>query len=60
MKEEFDNLTVTSEIYDKKNNIKPSAVLKYLFVRKGPLATTGCDHGAFLSTTGKEGMGVGS
>ena len=53
MKGEFDNLTVTSEIYDKNNNIKPGAVIKYLFGRKGPLTTTGCDHGAFMSTTGE-------
>ena len=52
MKPEFDHLSVTSEIYDRKSNIKPSAVLKYLFGRNGPLATTGCDHGAFLSTSG--------
>jgi len=53
MKEEFDDITVTSQIYDKKNNIKVGAVLQYLLGRKGPLSTTGCDHGAFVSTTGR-------
>lgn len=52
-KPEYDELTVTSQIYNKSNNIKLSAVLQYLFGRKGPLATTGCDHGAFVSTTGE-------
>ena len=57
MKPEFDGLTVTSEIYSQRNNIKLGAVLQYLFNHKGPLATTGCDHGAFVSTTGAEGGG---
>jgi len=53
MKPELDDgITVTSQIYDKKSNIKPAAVLQYLFGRRGPLTTTGCDHGAFVSTTG--------
>jgi hypothetical protein len=43
---------VTSQIYNKSNNIKVGAVLQYLFSKSGPLATTGCDHGAFISTTG--------
>ena len=29
-------------------------MLKYALFRKGPLTTTGCDHGAFVSTTGAE------
>uniref|UniRef100_A0A7S0S699 Glucose-methanol-choline oxidoreductase N-terminal domain-containing protein n=1 Tax=Chlamydomonas leiostraca TaxID=1034604 RepID=A0A7S0S699_9CHLO len=51
--DKFDELAVTSQIYDKKQNIKFGAVLQYLFNKRGPLATTGCDHGAFVSTTGK-------
>ena len=51
-KPEFDHLAVTSQIYDKRNNIRADAVLKYLFGRKGPLTTTGCDHGAFVRTSG--------
>jgi hypothetical protein len=54
-KPEFDELAVTSQIYNKSNNIKISAVMQYLFSKSGPLATTGCDHGAFLSTTGGAG-----
>ncbi|GIL70388.1 hypothetical protein Vretimale_3577 [Volvox reticuliferus] len=50
-KPEFAGLSITSEIYDAKGNIRPGAVLKYLFGRNGPLATTGCDHGAFVRTS---------
>ncbi|GLC45037.1 hypothetical protein PLESTB_001461800 [Pleodorina starrii] len=50
-KPEFEGLSVTSEIYDSKCNIRLGAVAKYLFGRRGPLATTGCDHGAFVRTS---------
>lgn len=50
-KPEYDGLAVTSQIYGKDNNIRLDAVLKYLFGRKGPLTTTGCDHGAFVRTS---------
>lgn len=52
IKPEHGNLTVTSQIYNKSNNIRLDAILNYLIWRKGPLATTGCDRGAFISTTG--------
>lgn len=52
-KPEFEQLSVTSEVYDEKCNIRVGAVLQYLFGRRGPLATTGCDHGAFLRTSGE-------
>ncbi len=54
-KPEFEQLSVTSEVYDEKCNIRVGAVLQYLFGRRGPLATTGCDHGAFLRTSGEAG-----
>jgi hypothetical protein len=53
VKAEFENLPVTSEIYDSNNNIKASAILKYVFTKRGPLASTSCDHGALVSTTGR-------
>lgn len=28
------------------------AIMKYLLFKKGPLTSTGCDHGAFVSTNG--------
>ncbi|PNH05790.1 L-sorbose 1-dehydrogenase [Tetrabaena socialis] len=51
-KPEFEKLSVTSEIYDSKNNLRLGAVAQYFFGRRGPLTTTGCDHGAFLRTSG--------
>lgn len=45
---------VPIQIYDKKSNIKIGKVLQYILNRTGPLATTGCDHGAFASTTGAD------
>ncbi len=48
---------MTSQIYSKSNNIRIAPVLQYLFSKTGPLATTGCDHGAFVSTTGARCMG---
>lgn len=59
VKPDFDMMTISSQIYNKSNNIRIGAVLQYLFGRKGPLTTTGCDHGAFVSTTGKAGAGAG-
>ncbi len=50
--EKYDELSITSQIYDKKINIRFGPVLDYLFNKRGPLTSTGCDHGAFLSTTG--------
>ncbi len=50
--ESYDALAVTSQIYDKKSNIRLPEVLRYALTGRGPLATTGCDHGAFLSTKG--------
>ena len=61
-KPEFEKLSVTSEVYDDKCNIKLGAVAQYLFQRRGPLATTGCDHGAFVRTSceciGAGGLGI--
>ncbi|KAG2445644.1 hypothetical protein HXX76_000254 [Chlamydomonas incerta] len=50
-KPEFEKLSVTSEVYDDKCNVRLGAVAQYLFQRRGPLATTGCDHGAFVRTS---------
>ncbi|GFR43618.1 hypothetical protein Agub_g4717 [Astrephomene gubernaculifera] len=50
-KPEFERLSVTSEIYDSRCNLRPGALAAYLLGRRGPLATTGCDHGAFVRTS---------
>lgn len=51
-KEEFKGISITSEIYNKKNKVRLSVLANYFIRGRGPLATTGCDRGAFLSTTG--------
>lgn len=46
---------VSSEIYGVGGTIKLGAIAKLLLQGKGPLATTGCDHGALVSTRGGGG-----
>lgn len=55
--EEFHDYSFTSQIFSKKSSLRISAVLDYLLKKRGPLASTGCDHGAFISTTGACGWG---
>jgi choline dehydrogenase-like flavoprotein len=43
---------ITDEIYHSNGRMRTRAVLNYFLRRKGPLATTGCDHGAFVNTLG--------
>ena len=40
----------------RKGNIRVSAVLKYLLGGRGPLSSTGCDHGALVNTRGDGGQ----
>ena len=52
MSEEAGIPCVTDELLRRNGSVRLRAILKYTLFRKGPLATTGCDHGAFVSTTG--------
>jgi hypothetical protein len=52
--EEAGPISVTDELLHSDGRIRLRAILKYALFRKGPLATTGCDHGAFVSTTGEQ------
>jgi hypothetical protein len=45
-------ISVTDELIDKRGKVRLSAILNYLVRGRGPLATTGCDHGALISTRG--------
>ncbi|MEW5312725.1 MAG: hypothetical protein WDW38_004337 [Sanguina aurantia] len=49
---EYDDLSITGQLYNSKNNIKLKPILQYIFQRNGALASTGCDHGAFVNTNG--------
>lgn len=52
-REELGEVSVTDELLGAGGNVRPRTVLSYLLRRKGALTTTGCDHGAFVSTKGK-------
>lgn len=52
MKPKFKSWTVTDAIYNSKGGIRKRVLLNYLLFKKGPLTTSGCDRGAFVSTTG--------
>jgi choline dehydrogenase-like flavoprotein len=50
VKDKYDGTTLTDHIYNEKGGLRKRAIANYLLRRRGPLATTGCDHGAFLRT----------
>lgn len=52
--EGMQGISVTDELIDLRGRVKLSAMLNYFLRRRGPLATTGCDHGALLSTRGSK------
>ncbi|KAK9915579.1 hypothetical protein WJX75_001098 [Coccomyxa subellipsoidea] len=53
LKESAGPISLTDELLYKNGKLRRSAILKYLLFGKGPLATTGCDHGAFVCTAGQ-------
>lgn len=52
LKDSAGHISVTDELLHQDGRIRVRAIAKYLLFKKGPLATTGCDHGAFVSTAG--------
>jgi len=52
LKEEAGPISLTDELLHSSGRIRVRAIAKYLLFRKGPLTSTGCDHGAFVSTNG--------
>ena len=52
LKEEAGPISITDELLHSSGRIRVRAFMKYLLFRKGPLTSTGCDHGAFVSTKG--------
>ena len=52
LKPEMGDISQLDEMLGRKGQVRPKAILNYLLRRKGPLTSTGCDHGAFLSTRG--------
>ena len=52
LKEEAGPICLTDELLHSSGRIRVRAIAKFLLFRKGPLTSTGCDHGAFVSTNG--------
>ena len=43
-------ISITDHLLTKSGRLRAGAVLNYALRRRGPLTSTGCDHGAFIST----------
>jgi hypothetical protein len=52
LKPELEHIAVTSELLTNDGQIKWRHYPNYFLFGKGPLATTGCDRGAFVNTRG--------
>lgn len=50
LKEKYDGTSLSDHIYNPKGGLRKRAILNYFLRRRGPLCTTGCDHGAFIRT----------
>lgn len=50
LKDEYDGISISDHIYNKKGGLRKRAILNYLVRGRGPLCSTGCDHGAFVRT----------
>ncbi len=53
-KESLGAIALTDQLLRASGKVRTRAMLAWALFRKGPLTTTGCDHGAFVSTTGAE------
>ncbi|GBF88787.1 choline dehydrogenase [Raphidocelis subcapitata] len=54
-KPEYQDMYISSEIYGIGGTIRLGAIAQLLLQGRGPLATTGCDRGAFVNTRGGSG-----
>ena len=50
-------ISITDHLLTKSGRLRAGAVLNYALRRKGPLTSTGCDHGAFVSTGARNADG---
>ncbi|KAF8065553.1 alkJ [Scenedesmus sp. PABB004] len=55
MKPELEHVAITSQLLNPDGSIKLGNYPSYLLFGRGPLATTGCDRGAFVNTRGDGG-----
>lgn len=49
----YEHLAVTN-VFTDEGKIKRRVMMQYALFKKGPLCTTSCDHGAFVTTAGHE------
>jgi choline dehydrogenase-like flavoprotein len=57
VKPRYDGTTLSDHIYNEKGALRKRAILNYLLRGRGPLTSTGCDHGAFVLTDGGKRRG---
>lgn len=50
-------ISITDHLLTKSGRLRAGAVLNYALRRRGPLTSTGCDHGAFVSTGARSSAG---
>lgn len=50
LKDKYDGIAITDEIYSDKGKIRKRAIASYLLGGRGGLTSTGCDRGAFVRT----------
>ncbi|KAI7844723.1 hypothetical protein COHA_001810 [Chlorella ohadii] len=53
LKDKYDGIAISDDIYNAKGQIRKRAILSYLLRGSGPLTSTGCDRGAFVRTAGQ-------
>ena len=53
LKSQYEDMAVTN-VFGKDGKIRRSVLLQYAFLKRGPLCTTSCDHGAFVTTPGHD------
>lgn len=50
LKKQHDGESISDHIYNSKGQLRKRAIAAYMLFGKGPLTSTGCDHGAFMRT----------
>lgn len=50
VKPKYEGTTISDHIYNDRGRLRKRAILNYILRGKGPLTSTGCDHGAFVRT----------
>ena len=53
LRPQYADMAVTN-VFGKDGKIRRSVLLQYALLKKGPLCTTSCDHGAFMTTPGHD------